>query len=107
MYFEACRHMTNPDDLLIVGQTAVTDSVCVYPAEVIGSSNVQVKLDELDRIWKSCGQIAPDTPLFTSFPGSRVNAVFVVEAEYELLMDQCLITGNEFSCPDFSFGRIR
>lgn len=105
--YSACYHKTEKSKILIHGKTGQNDTICIFPAQIIDSKHVYTKPDtQTGGPWHQCVSIS-NSGVFADFPNIEYNGLFIVESNDELQMSRCLIGGNYYSCPTYSFGRFR
>ena len=105
--FRVCTHRASVSEILIHGQTRVSDKICVFPAERVDDSHVFFKPDAASGLpWSQCG--APTAAgFFAKFAGVKYNVVFIVEAPDKQAMERCLAMNTPYSCPVYSRGQFR
>jgi hypothetical protein len=105
--FTVCPKNTSIYDILVHGKTHSSDTICVYPTQVIDSQHVYVKPDVTTGLPLSvCIKIA-DTGVYANFDQINFNAAFIVEQPDDAAMRTCLYQGNYTNCPRYSFGKFR
>lgn len=105
--YSVCHNKSSQAEILIHGEGQIGESICIYPAQVIDSQHVYVKPDlQTGGPWHQCITIA-STGVYANFASIEYNAVFIVESTDEKQMTRCLIGGNYYYCPKYSFGRFR
>lgn len=103
-HYNVCYHRDSREKILVHGRTRESDTICIYPVEIVDEQHVYVKPDAQGLPWNTCVQVA-DTGVHAEFAGASFNAVIVVERHLNQQMRECLIGVG--SCPDYSFGRFR
>jgi hypothetical protein len=105
--YTVCTTSKSAANILVHGTTSRSNRVCIYPAQVIDEQHVYVKPDTSTGLpWHQCSEIS-DLGVPASFPNINYNAVFIVEGPDESAMTSCLMGGNYFACPEYSFGQFR
>ena len=105
--FTVCPSTQNATDILIHGKTQISAQICVCPVSYVDSTHVYWKPD-----------VATGAPLFQcsdetsagvteTFTNMNYNAVYIVEGPYKDAMIACLVEGNAYACPHYSFGEFR
>lgn len=105
--YSVCTHNSSKSQILIQPESYQNEKLCIFPAQVIDSKHVYVKPDtQTGGPWHQCIPHA-DSGIFADFPGIQYNAVFIVDGSDEYQMTKCLIGGNYYACPQYSFGQFR
>lgn len=105
--YSACYNKSEKSKILIHGKTGKNDTICIFPAQIIDSKHVYAKPDtQTGGPWHQCVPIS-STGVFADFPNIEYNGLFIVESDDESQMSRCLIGGNYYNCPPYSFGRFR
>ncbi|MCM2322432.1 MAG: hypothetical protein NDJ90_04135 [Oligoflexia bacterium] len=108
-YFTVCASRTDNAKLFIRGQTARSNTICVFPAQVVDSRHTYWKPELGTGLpWNQCVSAIEDVEgALLTFAGINFNAVFIVEEMDRDQMQLCLGNGNYYGCPAYSFGRFR
>ncbi|MCM2278276.1 MAG: hypothetical protein NDJ89_09390 [Oligoflexia bacterium] len=106
-YFTVCPSNQDSSKLLIHGQTAESERICIFPAQYIDSRHIYWKPELAGGLpWTECA-LPTEQGAFAQFPGVNYNAVFIVEERFRDQMQLCLSNGDYYGCPAYSFGRFR
>lgn len=105
--YTVCRSRNNQTDIQVHGQTAGSKSICVFPAQEINSTHIYAKPDLVTGgLVHHCAEIT-ENGVIASFPNVNFNAAFIVEGEDFQQMQACLVVGNYWGCPNYSYGKFR
>lgn len=105
--YTVCATPSSKSRILVHGKTTSSKQICIYPAQVIDQKHVYVKPDLSTNLpWNQCSEII-DGGVTAQFDSIEFNAVFIVEEPDQAQMTSCLIGGNYYSCPTYSFGKFR
>lgn len=99
-HFTVCSNPKDATSVLIHGEISHGSSICVFPALVVDDSNVSALPN-----WKCVP--ATEGGAMVSFPGFKFNAAFIVTNHERDQMRACLVQGNYYLCPSYSFGKFR
>jgi len=105
--FTACTSPTRTFDLQITGRTESSSQICVFPVTFIDNIHIYYKPEVSTGAPLVQCVDATSGSMNTSFLNVNYNAVFIVEAQSKQQLIQCLVTGNFFTCPHYSFGKIK
>ncbi len=105
--YTVCRHRTDESKIMLDLSPFIARKICVFPIEVIDAQNILTKANtQTGGLFNQCTDLAA-SGAFVEFKGIQYNAVFVVDYANQQQMQQCLLSGNEYLCPAFSFGQFR
>jgi hypothetical protein len=106
-YYTICPSKTVYSNILVHGQTSLTNTICIFPAEYIDDRNIFTKPDlQTGGPMHKC-VTATDRGVYTAFAGVRYNAAFIVESPHVEQMYACLVQRDSVTCPRYSFGIFR
>jgi len=105
--YSVCTHRSSESQILIQADSYQNEKLCIFPAQVIDSKHIYVKPDtQTGAPWHQCIPQA-NSGIFADFTGIQYNAVFIIDGSDEYQMTKCLIGGNYYACPQYSFGQFR
>lgn len=121
-HYTVCRHRTSLEDILIHGQTLVSNMICVFPVkrwiDTQGMVHKDVAFDGPNDLVKLCQDVTPGG-LKLKFAGLKArnfdfNMVYVTEAPWAFALEECLKAQDDSLCPSnvsthayFSVGEFR
>ncbi len=105
--YTVCEKKDSTAEILIHGKTSEYGAVCVFPVQVIDESHIYVKPDVATGLPMVTCYEATKRGVYAKFAGVRFNATFIVEYQYANAMRACLLSGNYYTCPNYSYGRFR
>ena len=104
--YTACTNTSDASKVKIVGYSATSRMVCVFPLQYNGSHLLYVTAPGGGPL-SSCydAWAAPNFSSEVAFAGTTYNGVLIVDQGVQGQMNSCLISGQ--NCPAYSFGEFR
>jgi hypothetical protein len=104
--YTICEGITSGFDISLHGSpTAGKGQVCVFPVDVISSSQAYADTNTTTgAVLEQCLDMTSGYGTLT-FTGARFNGVFVVKQADAQEMAACLENGNYEACPAYSYER--
>ncbi len=98
--FKVCKDASAPNQILIHGETEISNQICVIPAYSSPTGVVAYTQETIQCPMLTSGST---TGVNVSYPGLTFNAVYIVEAQNSEQLLSCLQTGQ--NCPSsYSYG---
>ncbi|MGK5089698.1 hypothetical protein WDW86_19270 [Bdellovibrionota bacterium FG-2] len=105
--YSVCRHRTDESKIMVDLTPFIARKICVFPIEVVDAEHILTKANtQTGGLFYQCSDLAP-AGAFVGFQGLQYNSVFIVDYADRKMMEQCLMAGNEYLCPSYSFGQFR
>lgn len=106
-YYEACASAKNMLKVALFAPYPNRPRVCVFPAEEVAPGKVFAKPGSDALPIYRCGQ-TDEMGVELEFSNMNFNGLFVVAEDDRLQMQNCLTTGDGYTCPkNWSYGKFR